>query len=254
MEKGNGESGRFNGRSYQAMRPLVDCKALSGTRLFPGVDERFLLNMVTCMQREHWPRGYLLKSPEETQERFHILLKGRVKVGRHHVDNGRELTFCLLGPGDGFNILTLINCRGPYDLQVRTLDEVEALSAPVDRWSRWMEEYPVLRQSMAADASVHIENLCQLASELALDDTMTRLVHLLLRHFHDKPRGLNLIHDLSQEELANMIGTVRPVVARLLGELRRDGVVDFSGGVLSIANPERLVERADSHLLNMACE
>ncbi|MBI1195560.1 MAG: helix-turn-helix domain-containing protein [Gammaproteobacteria bacterium] len=254
MDKGNGDSGRFNGRSYHAMRPLVDCKALTGTCLFKGVDERFLLNMVTCMQREHWPRGYLLKCPEETQERFHLLLTGRVKIGRHHVDNGRELTFCVLGPGEGFNILNLIDCRGPYDLQIRTLDEVEALSAPVDRWSRWMDEYPVLRQSMAAIAAERIENLCQLASELALDDTMTRLVHLLLRHFNDRRRSLNLIRDLSQEELANMIGTVRPVVARLLGELRRDGVIDFSDGVLTIANLERLLERADGHLLNTVCD
>lgn len=78
---------------------------------------------------------------------------------------------------------------------------------------------------------------------------MTRLVHLLLRHFDGNTRGLNLIDHLPQEELANLIGTVRPVVARLLGELRRDGAVEMSNGDLRIADLQCLLDKADRHLI-----
>ena len=80
---------------------------------------------------------------------------------------------------------------------------------------------------------------------------MTRLVHLISRYFNNSSYGLNLIQNLPQEELAHMIGTVRPVVARLLGELKRDGLINTDGGEIHVRNLQRLLEKADDHLGNL---
>jgi len=201
------------------------------------------------MQRESWPRGYLVNTDSEFHGRFHILVSGRVKVGRHHVDNGREVTLFLLGPGDGFNLLNVLDRVDTHDLQIRTLDEVELLWVPAERWTAWMDENHALRRATANVAASLIQHLCELASELALDSTMTRLVHLLLRHINTPELDLNLIHHLSQEELASMIGTVRPVIARLLGELRRDGAVEQDGHSIQIVDLQRLLDRANRNLI-----
>jgi len=81
-----------------------------------------------------------------------------------------DLKLYLLGPGDGFNVLNLIDCHGPYDLQIRTLGEVGVLSAQVEHWSSWMDELSVLLQSMATVAAARIESLCQLASDPGFGD------------------------------------------------------------------------------------
>jgi len=205
-----------------AMQPLIDCKIMSESPLFSEIDPKSLQNMFSVMHRDHWPRGYQLES-QRLKHRFYILLKGRIKVSRYHADSGRELILFLLGPGDAVNCLNLID-KERCDLQISTLDKVEVLSVAMEQWLEWMGQHQSIHKAMAEIESHQFERLSNLASELAFDNTMTRLASLLLRYMDRSKYTLKLIHDLSQEELAHMIGTVRPVVARLLGELRREKV------------------------------
>lgn len=226
---------------------MADCRILQSSSLFSGFTQAQLLDMLNGMRHEDWPRGYSLNSAEQLNEHFYLLIKGRVKVGRHHLENGRELTLFLLGPGDAFNVLSLVD-GGAHGLHVTTLDAVDVLSAPMGQWLHWLDQYPSLRSAMAAQASRQIEHITNLACELALDDTMTRLVNLLLRYFDVSSGASNLIRDLPQEELANMIGTVRPVVARLLARLREEGIVDMSGRELSVHDLSSLLAKAHDKL------
>jgi len=244
-------SGEEQCEPHVDIQSIVDYKELTLLPLFSEIDRRTLLSMLPAMRREQWPRGYAFKDPEQTKHRFYLLLKGRVKIGRHHLDNGRELTLFLFGPGDVFNALNLID-GGVHNMEIYTLDEVEVLSVPTERWLAWMRQYTPLHKAIAALAASQIGRLSDLASELALDDTMTRLVHLISRYFNNSSYGLNLIQNLPQEELAHMIGTVRPVVARLLGELKRDGLINTDGGEIHVRNLERLLDKADDHLGNLS--
>jgi CRP/FNR family transcriptional regulator len=85
---------------------------------------------------------------------------------------------------------------------------------------------------------------------------MTRLAHLILRYFDGvgeaEPAHPNLIQDLPNEELAQMIGTVRVVVNRLLNELKREGIVDTQGGELHLLNLEKLLRKAEQHVSDCA--
>jgi len=118
------------------------------------------------------------------------------------------------------------------------------MSAPVEQWLVWMEIYPVFHRAM--------HQLSELASDLALYDTMTRLVHLILRYFNGKERGglarMNLIKDLPHDELAHMIGTVRVVVNRLLGELHHEGLINTRGGELHVCELKKLLLKAEQHV------
>ena len=180
-----------------------------------------------------------------------MIVKGRVKVTRQNPQSGREITLCLLGPGDGFNIVSLLDGHR-HDVTVETLDVVEAVSAPIEQWSEWLETYPRFHCSMHHYVNRMMWELSQLASDLALYDTMTRLVHLILRYFSDKegepsPRK-DLIKDLSHDELAHMIGTVRVVVNRLLSELRQEGIINTSGGELRVCDLEKLLDKAEQRV------
>jgi hypothetical protein len=66
-----------------------------------------------------------------------------------------------------------------------------------------------------------IRTLEELASDLSLHDTATRLAKLILRHVdhENQPPELKLINDVSNKELASMIGSVRVVVNRHLTKL-----------------------------------
>ena len=236
---------------HVSMQSIVDWRILSQSPLLNKLNNEVVLSMLSVMRRDIWPRGYTLTSAENTNTRFYLILKGRIKICRSHSENGRELTLFLLGPGDGFNVLNMIDGSNEYFIN-NTLDEVEVVSAPVATWLEWLDQYPVLRTSMAEVAADHIQRLSELACELALDDAMTRLIHLLVRYFNNSSYGLNLIQDLPQEELANMIGSVRPVVSRLLGELKRDGLIYMDGGEIHVRDLNLLLNKASKRLVSLS--
>jgi len=229
---------RSHANRYATMQPLIDYKIMSESPLFSGIDSQSLQNMFSTMHRDHWPRGFKVESLR-LKRRFYILLKGRVKVSRYHPDSGRELILFLLGPGEAVNCLNLID-NERCDLQISTLDEVEVLSASTEQWLEWMGKHQSIHKAMTKIETHQVEHLSNLVSELAFDNTMTRLTGLLLRYLDRSKNTLKLIHDLSQEELAHMIGSVRPVVARLLGELRREGVIGIYDGKIRVLNQKSL--------------
>jgi CRP-like cAMP-binding protein len=230
------------------MQPV---EILAGSPLFQGVSLTVLRKMAADLVPESWPKHCQVSTPSGQPGRFRIIVSGRVKVTRSNGHSGRELTLWLLGPGDGFDIVSLLD-GAPHAASIWTLDDVQTLSASADVVQVWLEHYPAFRLALHRYVAQQLRNLIDLASDLALHETMTRLAHLLLRHFdaassEGGPR-LRLLHDLPQEELASLIGSVRVVVSRLLGELKRETVIELRAGAVRIADLKRLLQLAEAHL------
>ena len=233
------------------MRKLTDddIDQLAKSPLFHGLDRRVLADIVPLLDVEQWSSRQVVMSPEATCKRFYVLLQGRVKVTRQNPGTGRELTLFLLGPGDGFNIVTLLDSER-HEVIAVTLDPVIAVSAPIAAWHDWLDLYPSLRHAMRRYIDQHMRQLSELATDLALHDTMARLAHLILHNYEESRVNSrrDLLHGLSHEELAHMIGTVRVVVNRLLKELREEGIIECQGGELHVLNLEKLLHRAEREL------
>ena len=226
-------------------------RVLSESPLFAGLEHSVLTEMVDTLSVVHWVPHAAVMTQAETLTRFYVLLRGRVKITRANARTGREVTLFLLGPGDGFSVVSLLDGQ-PHEVDAETLDPVDALSGPTALWNSWLDRYPAFRKAMRRYLLARMQEVSELAGDLALHDTMTRLVHLILRYFDGldpkAPPRPNLIKDLSDEELAYMIGTVRVVMNRLLGELKREGVIDTRGGELHVRNLEKLLRKAEQRV------
>jgi CRP/FNR family cyclic AMP-dependent transcriptional regulator len=71
-----------------------------------------------------------------------------------------------------------------------------------------------------------------------------RIARHLLDLASDRQRGSELVASISQQELADAVGTVREVVVRSLRELRRDGLLVTGRGGILVTAPERLLDEA----------
>ena len=230
------------------MQPI---DVLKQSPLFAGLDRKTLKEMGDALALESYPSKCDIMPPAQTIERFYVIARGRVKITRSNEHDGRELTLWLLGPGDGFDIVTLLDGE-PHVVSAWTLEHVQTLSAPVSVFREWLERYPPFRVSVYRYIAKQLRQVTELAGDLALHDTMTRLAHFLLRHFDvttsEGRSGGALIRDLSHDELASMIGSVRVVVNRLLAQLKREGVVELHAGRLGGVNLKRLLRHAETHL------
>lgn len=224
---------------------------LTESMLFGGLNDNVLDEMVDRLMPEHWPRRVSVWAPQDAATRFRVVLRGRVKITRKNAATGREITLFLLGPGDIFNVVSLLDGE-PHEVWAETLDIVDALSGSTALWHDWLAHYPQFRINFGRYVSCQLQHLSDMDSDLALHDTMTRLARLILRYYGksdpDQSPRMNLIQGLSHEEIAHMIGTVRIVVNRLLGEFKREDILEGEGRILRVKNLQKLLQKAEAGL------
>ncbi len=221
-------------------------QCLKSSSLFGQLDEATLTDILQHCRRETWKHRRLLPL-EETWLRFHILLSGRVRLGRSNPESGRMVTLFLHGPGDSFCLFSLLDGQ-PHDVMLETLDDVTLLSVPMSEARQWIDEHPAFNRALLPYLGQQMCTLANLAADLALHDTEARLARLILRHVdaepteHAEPR---LINDLSHESLAEMIGSVRIVVNRQLQHWKQEGIIDAHRGYLMVEKLNELTQRAE---------
>ena len=222
---------------------------LHGSPLFADHSETTLQGLLLSFHRETWKNNAPAMSGSQTLEFFYLLIAGRLKVSRINPDTGRELTIFLLGPGDVFDVICLLDPK-KHEVITTALDDLEVLCAPLTEAREWIRKHPEFNRTLLPYLGKHMLALEELAADLSLHDTATRLSKLILRHVdhEDQQQELNLINDLSNEELASMIGSVRVVVNRHLNKLKKEGVLETSRKHMRVKNLHSLVSRIEYHL------
>ncbi|NOY73613.1 MAG: Crp/Fnr family transcriptional regulator [Gammaproteobacteria bacterium] len=227
-------------------------QCLKASSLFNQLDTAALAGILKRGRRETWKHRRLLPM-EEIWQRFHILLSGRVRLSRCNPESGRMITLFLHGSGDGFCLFSLLDGQ-PHDVMLEPLDDVTLLSMPMYEARQWIEEHPDFNRTLLPYIGQQMSTLANLAADLALHDTETRLARLILRHIdetssaHIEP---TLINDLSHESLAEMIGSVRVVVNRQLQHWKQEGIVDAHRGYLMVEKLNELAQRAERRLVSL---
>jgi len=232
------------------------CKTvLYQSALFNGLAESVLDDMLTLFRRDTWRRDTQLDA-EMFQHRFYLLIKGRVEIMRVNPQSGRSITLSLLGPGDGIDVVTLLS-DSPHDIQAVAIDDVSLISVPIKDAREWIDLHPEFNRNFLPYLGEQMRKLEDLSTDLALYDTMTRLARLILRHVvphhpasADDKYSLNLIHDLHDESLARMVGSVRQVVNRHLQHWRRQGVLHKQNFHTEVRELERLQQYASGNSLS----
>jgi len=227
------------------------CKdVLLKSPLFEGLKEDLLEEMLTMFRRDTWRREVQL-DPIIFQERFYLVIAGRLEVMRINPVTGRSITLHVLGPGDGIDVVTLLNTH-PHDVVSVALDDMSLISVPLVDARQWIDNHPEFNRKFLPYLGEQIRKMEDLATDLALYDTMTRLARLLLRHivpYHpqsqDGKHHLKLIHDLHDESLARMVGSVRQVVNRHLQHWRKQGILHKYKFHTQIDELEALQDYAD---------
>ncbi len=227
------------------------CKdQLSRSPLFTGLSDDLMDDMLGMSRRDSWRRGVQL-DPSLFQQRLFLLIDGRVEVTRINPQTGRSITLFLLGPGDGIDVIALLSDK-PHEMTPVALDDVGLISVPLSDARAWLEKHPGFNRNFLPYLGEQMRKLEDLATDLALHDTMTRLARLILRHV--KPggkasaggeRSLHLINDLHDESLARMVGSVRQVVNRHLQHWRKQGILHKRHFQTVVTELESLRDYAD---------
>lgn len=108
---------------------------------------------------------------------------------------------------------------------------------------KWLRENPELNKNMLPYMGQRMRILEEQALNLTFADISTRLAKLILQHVNAESRKLELINDLSNEEIANLIGSTRAVVNGHLQMFKEEGILDVGRHRVELRNLELLLQK-----------
>ncbi len=189
----------------------------------------------------HFKKGEYFFNAEDSMKHFYIFLSGKVKVYQLNLVNAKEQTIFLLGLGDMYDTITLLDGK-VHEVISEVLEDGEALCLPIEKVREWIDTNPAFNKIFFPYIASQMRKVEELATDLSLYSTSERLIKLILGNI--TPKGVkSLLHNLSRTEIANLIGTVRHVVDRHINELKDDGAIEVKRKQIIIKDIQKLIKK-----------
>ncbi len=227
-------------------------QTLKESPVFQNIDENIIKDILKDMNLITWKKGSEIPY-ERNIKYFHFILSGRVMVYKINPKNGKSVTIFLLKKGDMFDLISLLDGK-EHEVLIQAIDNIEVLEIKIENMRKYLLKYPVLNKNFYPYLGEMMRRLEDLSTNLALTDTFVRLGKLILNYVDEKCKDKNghykvdLIHDLSHDKLAQMIGTVRNVLSRHLQTLKDENIIYFKRGHLSIKDLESLKKKCENFI------
>lgn len=191
-------------------------------------------------------RGEVLFNEGDSGDRLYILLTGKVKLGHTSVD-GRENLLAVLGPGEIVGELTLFD-PGPRSATATAVATTELLALEHNQLMGFIDSHPTLAKDMLRALAVRLRLTNTALADLVFSDVPGRVAKALLdlaeRFGAPTEDGIHVPHDLTQEELAQLVGASRETINKSLAEFVSRGWIRLEGRAVTLIDVERLKRRA----------
>ena len=192
------------------------------------------------------PRGTILFSEGEPGDSLYIVLSGKVKLGRRSSD-GRENLVAVMGPSDQFGELSLFD-PGPRTSTAAVVTDVRVARLPKEALHSWVRDRPEIALQLLRVVARRLRRTNTMLADLIFVDVPGRVAKQLLQlaqKFGSLEGGqLRVTHDLTQEELAQLVGASRETVNKALADFASRGWLRLEGKSVVILDRERLARRA----------
>jgi CRP/FNR family transcriptional regulator, cyclic AMP receptor protein len=224
----------------------VDTQVLRSAPLFSGVDDEAAAALQNAMKEKRLPRADVLFHEGDSGDCLYIILEGKVKLGRTSAD-GRENLLAILGPGQMFGELSVFDPGPRSGTATAVSDSVVAYLSQTDLLP-WLVGRPQLAQALLHQLASRLRRANDVVADLVFSDVPGRVAKALLdlanRFGEAAPDGVNVNHELTQEELAQLVGASRETVNKALADFASRGWLRLEPRAVIIMDLERLQRRA----------
>jgi CRP-like cAMP-binding protein len=224
----------------------VDSDVLRQAPLFNALDDEAAAALASSLGTIRLRRGEVLFHEGDTGDKLYIVAEGKVKLGRTSSD-GRENLLAILGPGQMFGELSLFD-PGPRSATVTAVTDVAFYSLSHDDLLRWLDGRPDVANGLLAQLASRLRRANDVVSDLVFSDVPGRVAKALLdladRFGRTAEDGIHVHHDLTQEELAQLVGASRETVNKALADFASRGWLRLEPRSVVLMDPERLARRA----------
>ena len=214
--------------------------------LFAGMDEESSRALIDSMKVLDAARGDVLFHEGERGDRLFLVRDGKIKLGRRSND-GRENLLAVLGPGEMFGELSLFD-PGPRTATATVVADAVVLELGHRDLVTWLADKPKVAEQLLQALARRLRRTNEALADLVFSDVPGRVAKALLdlstRFGQQVDEGIRVAHDLTQEELAQLVGASRETVNKALADFAARGWVRREGRAVVLLDVDRLERRA----------
>lgn len=220
--------------------------SLRHTPLFSALDDEASAALQKTLVTQSLKKGRHLFQEGEPGDRLYIVLSGKIKL-THASGDGRESLLMVLGPGDMFGELSLFD-PGPRTSTAVAITDSDVVGLSHDDLEPWLMAHPEVAQSLLQALANRLRRTSEAMSDLVFVDVPGRVAKALMdlgeKFGTDTNPGLLVRHELTQEELAQLVGASRETVNKALADFAGRGWIRLETRSVEILDRERLDRRA----------
>lgn len=204
--------------------------------LIAGLDAPARERLLAGAVRRRFDDGQIIQQHGDEAGGCWVVESGRVKLGRHTAA-GNFVLLTLLGPGESYGELSLLR-RAARTVDAMALGTVELHWIDARHFEQVLASDPALLRTMAALLGDLLDHaLGRMVAERSLSDAQ-RITGLLAELAGSGPNPVRL--PLTQQDLAELVGTSRVTVGTVLAGLARAGLIERGYGWIDLRDIDRL--------------
>jgi CRP-like cAMP-binding protein len=219
---------------------------LARAGLFQGVDPEAAEALAKDLDIVEFRKGDVVFTEGEPGDSLYIVLSGKVKLGRRAAD-GRQNLIAIMGPSDMVGELSLFD-PGPRTATGTAVTDLRLARLRKAAMRPWLTNRPEIAEQLLRVLARRLRRTNDSLADLIFTDVPGRVAKNLLQmagRFGTRDGGvLRVNHDLTQEEMAQLVGASRETVNKALADFASRGWLRLDGKSVIIMDPERLARRA----------
>ena len=204
-------------------------EALRSIPLFSHVADGDLDQIASHLIERRYPRNTTIVEEGLPGDYMYIIREGRVKVTKLSED-GREKILAFFEPGHFVGDMALLD-RAPRSASVKTLTPVRVLALSRADFTGLIRKSPDLSIAVIRELSGRLRAVNDQASALSFQRVKDRTKGLLVRLAKDEAADAEHVMTpaLTHQQIADMIGTSRETVTRVIKDLKTSGWLGQDG-------------------------
>jgi len=213
-----------------------EINVLRNVPIFAELEERELEKIAKLGVRQKYKKGNVVVIEQESGAALFIIVSGKVKIVRMDED-GREVILSIFGPGEFFGEMSLLDGMARSASVIAT-EKSELLMIHRRDFLELLHEFPSVAISLLAELAMRLRKADMQIKSLSLKDAAGRVANVVLMLADDIGifrKGKVEIEDLPlQQDIANMAGTSRETVSRMLNMFVEKGQIQLDGSKITI--------------------
>jgi CRP/FNR family cyclic AMP-dependent transcriptional regulator len=190
-------------------------------------------------------RNQVIFVEEETGSYMYLVLSGKVKVAKTS-SSGRETILAIHKTGDFFGEMSLLDGQ-TAPATVSAMEDSKIISVSGRDFHRHLMHNEKVLLQIINVLCARLRQVWQtqsLSSSKADARIRMGIYELAKRHGVQDARGTIIDLKITHQELAEMVGTSRETVTRVIAHLREKGIVEVEQRRMIVLNPKALVQEA----------